>query len=227
MKGLDIVIDFCCRNNLSFFYRAIAIFWGVIVYFFLFASVGETASRDKERWDRKYDTEQYVFGKVPVAFLKEHLHILPKGKTLDIAMGEGRNGVFLATQGFEVTGIDISETGLNKAQALAREHRVTIKTQVVDLDHHKFPEEIYDLIICTYYLQRDLFPKIVRALKPGGMVLVETYTVDYLKYRSRFPRQYLLERNELFQQFQHLQILRYQLQDDGKTAYASILAQKP
>ena len=219
--------DSCCRNSLVFFHRAIAIFCGAIVYSLVFGSVGETASKDKERWDHKYDTEQYIFGKAPVAFLREHLHLLPKGKTLDIAMGEGRNGVFLATQGFEVIGIDISEIGLNKAQALAKEHGVTIKTQLVDLERHQFSEEAYDLIICTYYLQRDLFPKIVKALKPGGMVVVETYTVDYLKYRSRFPRQYLLERNELFQQFQDLQILRYQLQDDGKTAYASILAQKP
>ena len=149
MKGLDIVIDFCCRNNLSFFYRAIAIFWGVIVYFFLFASVGETASRDKERWDRKYGTEEYIFGEAPVAFLQEYLHLLPKGKTLDIAMGEGRNGVFLATQGFEVTGFDISETGLNKAQALAKERGVSIETEVVDLERHQFSEETYDLIILS------------------------------------------------------------------------------
>ena len=219
--------DSCCRNSLSFFNRAIVIFCGAIVYSLAFASIGETAAKDKERWDRKYGTERYIFGKAPVAFLQEHIHLLPKGKTLDVAMGEGRNGVFLAIHGFEVTGIDISETGLNKAQALAKEHGVTIKTQVVDLERHQFSEETYDLIICTYYLQRDLFPKIVKALKPGGMVLVETYTVDYMKYRSRFPRQYLLERNELLQQFQDLEILRYQLRDDGISAYASILAQKP
>ena len=219
--------DHHCENCLTFFRRSIVIFCGVIVYSLVFASIGETASRDKERWDRKYDTEEYIFGKAPVAFLQEHLHLLPKGKTLDIAMGEGRNGVFLATQGFEVTGFDISEIGLNKAQALAKERGVSIETEVVDLERHQFSEETYDLIICTYYLQRDLFPKIVKALKTGGMVLVETYTVDYLKYHSRFPRQYLLESNELLQQFQDLEIIRYQLKDDGKAAYASILAKKP
>ena len=98
-----------------------------------------------------------------------------EGKTLDIAMGEGRNGVFLATQGFEVIGIDISEIGLNKAQALATEHGVTIKTQLVDLERHQFSEEAYDLIICTYYLQRDLFPKIVKALKTGGFFYLSNH----------------------------------------------------
>ena len=218
--------DLHFQNSLAFFHRAIAIFCVMIVCSLVFVSVGETVSKDKKRWDSKYDTEQYIFGKAPVAFLQEHLHLLPRGKTLDVAMGEGRNGVFLATQGLEVTGIDISEIGLSKAQALAKERGVTIETQVVDLERYQFPEEAYDLIICTYYLQRDLFPKIVKALKPRGMVLVETYTVDYLKYRSRFPRQYLLETNELLQQFQDLKILRYQLKDDGKAAYASILAQK-
>ena len=142
--------DLHFQNSLAFFHRAIAIFCVAIVYSLVFASVGETASKDKKRWDSKYGTEQYIFGKAPVAFIQEHLHLLPRGKTLDVAMGEGRNGVFLATQGFEVIGIDISENGLNKAQALAKEHGVTIKTQLVDLEHHQFSDEAYDLIICTY-----------------------------------------------------------------------------
>lgn len=185
------------------------------------------ATKDKERWNRKYDTDQFVFGKVPVAFLREHLHLLPKGKALDIAMGEGRNGVFLATKGFEVTGIDISETGLNKAQALAKEFGAAITTKVVDLEKYQLPTEAYDVIVCTYYLQRDLFPQIIKALKPGGMVVVETFTLDHLKYRSRFPRQFLLESNELLHHFRDLTILRYQMRDDGQASYASILAKKP
>ena len=71
--------------------------------------------KDKDRWDNKYSIEGYLFGEKPVPFLVENVHLLPKGKVLDIAMGEGRNGVYLATQGFDVIGLDISATGLKKA----------------------------------------------------------------------------------------------------------------
>jgi hypothetical protein len=67
----------------------------------------------------------------------------------------------------------------------------------------------------------------IKALKPGGIVVVETYSLGHLKYRSRFPRQFLLEPNELLHHFTDLIVLRYQIRDDGQAVYASILAQKP
>ena len=187
----------------------------------------DAAPRDKDRWDHKYGTDTFLFGKAPISFLKDHLSLLPKGKVLDLAMGEGRNGVCLATQGYQVTGLDISEIGLQKAQHLAKELGTQIDTLVVDLDTYQLPANAYDVIVCTYYLQRDLFPQMIRALKPGGVVVVETYTVDHLKYRPRFLRQFLLDRNELLRHFQELTLLRYQLVDNGHAAYASLLAQKP
>jgi 2-polyprenyl-3-methyl-5-hydroxy-6-metoxy-1,4-benzoquinol methylase len=215
----------CSRQ--VFVQRTIAALGLAMGFIFFTVPVGEAAPKDQERWDRKYGTKEYIFGKAPIAFLKDNLHLLPKGHTLDIAMGEGRNGVFLATKGYQVTGIDISETGLNKAKALAKEQGVSIETQVVDLETYQLPANTYDVIICTYYLQRDLFPKMINGLKPGGMLVVETYTLDHLKYRPRFPRQFLLEPNELLQHFRELTVLRYQLEDDGQAAYASILATKP
>lgn len=187
----------------------------------------EASTQDQERWNRKYGTQDYIFGKEPIAFLKDHVELLPKGKVLDLAMGEGRNGVFLATKGFDVTGLDISEEGLKKAQRLAAEQGVTIKTQVVDLQRHHLPTAAFDVILCTYYLQRDLFPQMIAALKPGGMIIVETYTIDHRKYRPRFPKPYLLRPNELLHLLDDLLVIRYQLVDDGTAAYASILAQKP
>lgn len=185
------------------------------------------APEDKERWDRKYGDEKYIFGKEPIPFLVEHLDLLPKGKALDIAMGEGRNGVYLATKGFDVTGLDISERGLAKARNLAAERGVSITTRVVDLQQHRLERNAYDVILCTYYLQRDLFPQIMAALKSGGVAVVETYTLEHRKYRPRFRKEYLLRTNELLEQFRDLEILRYQLIDDGQAAYASIIARKP
>jgi len=215
------------RSRQDFFSRTVAVIFLTTAFAFLFVSVGDAATKDKKRWNRKYDTEQYLFGKTPIAFLKEHLHLLPKGNALDIAMGEGRNGVFLATKGFQVTGIDISETGLKKAETLAKEQGVSIGTKVVDLEQYQLRSETYDVILCTYYLQRNLFPQMIKALKPGGMVLVETYTMEHLKYRAHFKPQYLLQPNELLDHFTDLTILQYQVRDDGQAVYASILAQKP
>lgn len=183
--------------------------------------------KDQERWDSKYDTGDYLFGKEPIRFLKEHVHLLPKGRALDIAMGEGRNGVFLATQGFQVLGLDISEKGLAKARKLAAERGVTIETKVVDLDTYRLEPNAYDVILCTYYLQRSLFPQIKEALKPGGMALVETYTMRHQKYNPKMKAEYLLQEDELPALFAGLKVVLYQTVDDGESAYASILVQKP
>lgn len=181
---------------------------------------------DKTRWDSKYDTNKFIFGKRPIRFLVNNFHLLPKGRTLDIAMGEGRNGVYLATKGFDVIGVDISEKGLQKAHQLANELNTKIETRVVDLENYQLEKNAYDLVICTYYLQRDLFPQMMDAVKPGGMVLVETYNMDYLNY-SQFNKNYLLKTNELLEVFKDFKIIRYQSFDNGKEAYSSIIAQRP
>ena len=191
------------------------------------ATAGNPAPEDKKRWDEKYATGAHVSSIEPGAFLRDHVDLLPRGKALDLAMGEGRNGVYLAERGFEVTGLDISEKGLANARALAARRRVPIETKAVDLEDYELPTATYDVIVCTYYLQRDLFPPIVRALKPGGMAVVETYTVDHLKYRPGFPRAYVLQPDELLSLFQGTKVIRYQVRDDGKKAFASILVQKP
>lgn len=183
--------------------------------------------RDQERWDKKYQEDRYLFGKEAIPFLAAHVNLLPKGRALDLAMGEGRNGVFLAARGFQVTGLDISARGLEKAQRLAKEQGVTLETQVVDLDSVELEREAYEVILCTYYLQRNLFPQIKNALKPGGMAVVETYTLDHLKYRPDFNRTYLIEQNELLDLFRDFKIIRYQVEDTGQAAYASIIAQRP
>lgn len=183
--------------------------------------------KDKARWNEKYAAEEYIFGTQPIPFLVEHVDLLPRGKALDIAMGEGRNGVFLATKGFDVTGVDISERGLEKARRLAAERGAEITTRVVDLEAYELPRNAYDLVLCTYYLQRDLFPQMKAALKPGGVALVETYTLEHRAYRPQFPKAYLLRTNELLEHFRDFTILRYQFVDDGTAAYASILARKP
>ena len=200
----------------------------VLTVLFLTCSVSSLLAKpkDKDRWNSKYETEVYLFGEKPIPFLVDNVHLLPKGKVLDIAMGEGRNGVYLATQGFEVLGLDISEKGLAKAHNLAKKNNVTIETKVVDLESFTLEPNSYDVILCTYYMQKDLFKQFQSALKPGGMIVVETYNVDYLKY-AQFSRKWALDTNEMLDIFKGLRVIRYQDYDDGKEAYSSIIAQKP
>ena len=200
----------------------------VLTVLFFTCSVSSLLAKpkDKDRWNSKYETEVYLFGEKPIPFLANNVHLLPKGKVLDIAMGEGRNGVYLATQGFEVLGLDISEKGLEKAHNLAKKNKVTIETKVVDLESFTLEPNSYDVILCTYYMQKDLFKQFQSALKPGGMIVVETYNVDYLKY-VQFSREWALGTNEMLDIFKDLRVIRYQDYDDGKEAYSSIIAQKP
>lgn len=202
--------------------------WSVffLVPFLALAVTVHASPRDQTSWNSKYDKEVYIYGKEPVAFLKANVGLLPKGKALELAMGEGRNGVFLATQGFQVLGLDISDVGLQKAHSLAWEKGVEVETRVVDLEDYTLPRSEYDVVVCTFYLQRNLFRQIKATLKSGGMVVFQTYNVDYLKYAD-FPKKYVLETNELLEIFEDYKIIRYESFDDGKEAYSSIIAQKP
>ena len=185
--------------------------------------------QDKMFWDRKYETEAYIFGKEPVGFLREHIDLLPQGKALDIAMGEGRNAVFLAKNGFDVDGCDISEIAVKKALDLAKESNVKIHAFVADLETYKLPKNTYDVIACFYYLQRDLVPQMKEALKPGGMIIYETYTIENLELGFEGPKNkdYLLKPNELLDLFKGLKIIYYrELVLNNKKAVASLIAKK-
>jgi tellurite methyltransferase len=198
---------------------------GLLLILLLTSVQAFASEKDKSRWDSKYDTETYIFGITPIPFLRDNLKLLPKGKTLDIAMGEGRHGVYLATKGFDVLGLDISAKGLQKAHRLAKKHNTTIETRVVDLENYTLEKNAYDLIICTYYMQRDLFRQFKDALKPGGMALIETYNIDHLQY-YKFNPEWLLKENELLETFKDFKIIRYRAVDNGEIAYSSILIQK-
>ena len=165
--------------------------------------------KDKEKWENKYSQENHVADRKPCTWLSENAHSLPgHGQALELAMGEGRNAVFVAGLGYDVTGIDISEAGLNNASKLANDKNLNLKTICADLDDYNFKNTQYDLILCFYFLNRNLFPKIKTALKPGGYFLCETFTVDHSKH-SGLRREWLLEPNELLNEFSDFHIFNY------------------
>ena len=193
---------------------------------------GAVMRADQRRWDKRFGREEFALGKEPNPFLKKHIHLLPRGKALDIAAGEGRNAVFLAQNGFDVDAIDISEMGLRKARKLAREKGVSVNTFPVDLDEYQIEKERYDLITNFYFLKRRLIPRIKKGLKKGGRVIFETYILEHRKLRTGGPKQakYFLKPNELLRLFRDFRILFYRegiFKEGGRRkAVASLIAEK-
>jgi SAM-dependent methyltransferase len=146
---------------------------------------GKTVTGDpRQQWNRLFSQKGYIFGTEPIPLLRENLGLLRPGKALVLAMGEGRNAVFLARNGFEVTGIDISEVAAEKCRKLAAAHGVEVEIVVADLRDYEFPEAAYDLITNLYFPQPSLLPKIKKALKPGGIFVYE----QWLPYQPGGPR---------------------------------------
>ena len=164
----------------------------------------------------------------PAQFLVDNIDLLPRGRVFDIAMGSGRNAVFLAQKGFQVEGVDISPEAVNKALELSQESKAHISAQVADLeDNYLLVENQYDVVICFYYLHRPLIPQIKRSLKPGGMVVYETYIVDQARWGQPKNPDHLLKHNELLEIFRDWRCLRYREGIIGEQkAIASIIAQK-
>jgi len=183
---------------------------------------------DRSAWDRTYNRKDYVYGKEPAPFLVRYVDKLPKGRALDIAMGEGRNAVYLAKKGFQVEGVDISDVGIRKALKLSAENGVKIKTMNADLNKYRIRPNAYSVILNFYYLQKSLFPQIIAGLKKGGVLVFEANTLDHLKTSTgkEFEREYLLESGELKKAFAELEILHYAETNDGKSAVASLIARK-
>ncbi len=143
-------------------------------------------------WDIRYDREDYFYGTEPNDFLKEQVGKLPCGRILCIADGEGRNGVYLAGLGFEVTSVDSSEVGLRKTQALAEDRGVFLETIHADLAEYDLGKRCWDGIVSIFChlqppLRRQVYDAAQRALKPGGVLLLEGYTAKQLSYNTGGP----------------------------------------
>jgi SAM-dependent methyltransferase len=149
-----------------------------------------------ERWDARFSAPEYVFGKAPNAFLKNHAHLLKSGsKTLAFADGEGRNGVFLAELGLDVLSIDFSPKAIDKAQALARERGVKLRVERADIFTWAWPPAAFDVVVGIFFqfassdLREQLFGNIKKTLKPGGLLLIEGYRPEQVDLKTGGPPQ--------------------------------------
>lgn len=147
-----------------------------------------------------------VFTRKPNAFLVEMVRGRKAGKALDVGMGEGRNSLFLAGAGWDVTGIEPADEGVKRAEAEAARRGVKIRALVTTFEEFDFGESQWDLIVLTYEPTKAIAPKVVKALRPGGAVLVEDRHVDT---RRVWPTG-SFENNELAGLFTELRVLRYE-----------------
>jgi cyclopropane fatty-acyl-phospholipid synthase-like methyltransferase len=149
-----------------------------------------------QRWEERFATPGYWYGTEANAFLKAHIHLLKPGqKVLAVADGEGRNGVWLAEQGLDVLSVDFSPTALAKARAMAAERGVNLKTEQVDITRWEWPHECFDAVVAIFIQFAPgkevpgLFAGMSKALKPGGLLLLEGYRADQVNYDSGGPKQ--------------------------------------
>jgi len=173
------------------------------------------------------DPHEHTLG--PAQFLVENVDLLPRGRALDLAMGYGRNAIFLARAGFEVEGIDISPEATAGALKAANEAGARLSVRVADLeDGYVIEPGAYDVIICFNYLHRALIPEIRKGLRSRGMVVYETFIVDQARFGRPRNTDHLLKHNELLDLFRDFRCLRYHegLMETHR-AVAGIIAEKP
>lgn len=187
-------------------------------------------------WDERYACDDYFYGIKPNDFLRSVAGNIPAGKVLMLAEGEGRNAVYLAEQGYEVTAVDNSGVALEKARQLAAERNVCITTIHADLDAFSIEPEAWEGIVSCYChlplnLRARLHKKVVAGLKPGGVFILEGFSKEQLAYGTGGPQSIdlLLALQELQQELVGLefscaqQIEREVLEGRGHTGLASVV----
>lgn len=194
-------------------------------------------SKKFKDWDDRYADSDYLFGTAPNDFLKSVAERLPpNSRILCLADGEGRNGVYLATLGHKVTAVDQSRVGLEKAKKLAKQKQVSIETIKADLAEYDLGVESWDCIVSIFFhipssVRAHIYPRIITALKPGSILILESYTPEQLNHGTGGPpiAELMLTKDELAQYFsemnlEHLQELeREVIEGTGHTGLASVV----
>jgi 2-polyprenyl-3-methyl-5-hydroxy-6-metoxy-1,4-benzoquinol methylase len=164
----------------------------------------------RETWNTRYAIADYLFGEAPNAFLRRQAHWLPRGgSVLCVADGEGRNSVWLAEQGFDVTAFDFAENAVDKARALARRRGVRVDHRLADMAQWGWNEDAYDALVAIFIQflppeHRDaMFEQMKAVVRPGGVFLLEGYRPEQVDYKTGGPprREHMYTRSWLEARF--------------------------
>jgi SAM-dependent methyltransferase len=162
----------------------------------------------------------------PAPFLVEHASLLAPGRTLDLAAGSGRNAVFLASRGHRVLAVDVSREALRTL----RRRAPAIDSAEVDLDCPCFRPASVDNVVCVNFLDRRLFPEMLRWIRPGGVLLLDTFLIDQRTVGHPRNPAFLLERGELLDRLSGERVLRHRegpVRSESETSFrAGIVAVK-
>jgi len=196
-------------------------------------------------WNQRYDRADYLFGTEPAQFLVDQRGLLQAGQSaLVIADGEGRNSVWLAEQGLQVTAMDAAENGLRKARALAEKHGVELTLQLADLRKWEWGEAAFDVGVAVFIQFADpdfrhvIFEGLKRTVKPGGRILLHGFTPEQMQNTSGGPRivEHLYTAEMLAEAFEDFEIERLEAYTanltegpghDGPAALIDLVARKP
>ena len=189
----------------------------------------------KKFWNERYQSESYLYGVEANTFLRDNIGLL-REPVLSIAEGEGRNAVYMASQGLSVLGVDYSETGLKKAEALAQANGVEIETKVTDLMEFQPENNYFGAVVSIFAhlpsaIRNRLYPRVESSLKSGGIFLLEAYSENQLARDTGGPKDLdmLMTVEKLQQEFQGLtpilarEIEREVKEGSGHTGIASVV----
>jgi SAM-dependent methyltransferase len=162
----------------------------------------------KEKWNERY---RAAAGERQVSrVLKENLHLLPgNGHALDLACGLGGNAILLAQQGLKVDAWDIADVPIAALRDAALEQHLSIQAEVRDVETNPPVPATFDVIVVSYFLDRDIIPALIQSLKPGGLIYYQTFTRQRVSDRGPQREEFRLADQELLQLFSELQILFY------------------
>jgi SAM-dependent methyltransferase len=197
-----------------------------------------------ETWDARFGRDDYLFGEEPNVFLRKQAHwIKPGGSVLCVADGEGRNGVWLAGQGHQVTSFDFAPNALAKAKRLAHRRNVSVDQQLGDAYSWPWSVRQYDALVAVFiqflppHRRDDAFAGMMSAIKPGGVFLLEGYRPEQIEYGTGGPpkREHMYTREWLERTFSGWEILvldDYEAEiheghaHDGMSALIDLVAKK-
>lgn len=163
--------------------------------------------RDRDFWNGKFSDPKTEFRRAPSPLLVDAIRGRHPGRALDLGMGEGRNTIYLAQQGWQATGVDLSNVAVAQAKARASHLHVTLTAIVDDLDHYEFGKDQWDLIALFYVhawyngARPRSTARLLAAIKPGGLLVMEGFAG---------PEKFMFQPNELLLDFPGLHVLRYE-----------------
>jgi cyclopropane fatty-acyl-phospholipid synthase-like methyltransferase len=166
----------------------------------------------REKWNRRYAEPDFApFPGAAADWLVENGDLLPGGgRALDLACGDGRNSRYLAERGFSVEALDISDVAVDALRAAAAAGGLDVRPRAVDLEAWRPAADAYDAIVNMNYLQRDLFAPLAAALRPGGVLVLETFAQAHVtELGNRMDARFLLAPNELLRAFPTLEVCHY------------------